>query len=183
MELSLADNERMSTSRSNQSILGVMKGFIDAVNEMDETVLIPSLLMDMQVEPSAVALPETTTTTSSTTTRPEKDLSVIPSICNQDSVNLHTCYAMLKAVKSELIRGSTPSSEAEEDEEIPSLIGADNRSRTLEAATARAFREHLLGLFGVLQQLTDVSKKLTGKYQEELGDYQSCFKPKSSYLM
>ncbi|XP_033638175.1 mid1-interacting protein 1-like [Asterias rubens] len=180
MELSLTDNERMSTSRSNQSILGVMKGFIDAVNEMDETVLIPSLLIDMQVDPNTVALPETTTTT--TTTRPEKDFAVIPT--NQDSVNLHTCYSMLKAVKSELIRGPTSTSEADEEEEIPALIGADNRSRTLEAATARAFREHLLGLFGVLQQLTDVSKKLTGKYQEELGDYQSCFiKPKSSYLM
>ncbi|XP_038049932.1 mid1-interacting protein 1-B-like [Patiria miniata] len=178
MELNLADNERMSPNHSNHSILGVMKGFIDAVNEMDETVLIPSRLMDMQVEPNTLALQQTTGDTSPTT---KADLAVIPANCAQDSVSLHACYAMLKAVKSELIRGPISEEErlaAEEDADKEN-IGADS-NRSLEEATARAFREHLIGLFSVLQQLTNVSKKLTTKYQEELGDYQSCFKPKSS---
>jgi hypothetical protein len=106
-----------------------------------------------------------------------QDLAVIPANRGQDSVSLHACYSMLKAVKSELIRGPT-------SEEDRLAVEADKEnlggSQSLEEATANAFREHLLGLFDVLQQLTHVSKNLTTKYQEELGDYQSSFKPKSS---
>jgi len=145
---------------------------------MDETVLIPSRLMDMQVDSNALALHQQNPTTQTA----GQDLAVIPANCSQDLVSLHACYSMLKAVKSELIRG--PVSEAEEDSDKENE-GATTSNRSLEEATARAFREHLIGLFGVLQQLTNVSKKLTSKYQEELGDYQSCFKPKaaSSFLM
>ncbi|XP_022088156.1 mid1-interacting protein 1A-like [Acanthaster planci] len=177
MELNLADNERMSHSHSNHSILSVMKGFIDAVNEMDETVLIPSRLMDMQAEPKTLALQQNAASSTKS-----QDMAVIPASCAQDSVSLHACYAMLKAVKSELVRGPIPEEDrlaADDDDDDKENIGTD-KNRSLEEATARAFREHLIGLFSILQQLTNVSKKLTTKYQEELGDYQSCFKPKSS---
>jgi len=178
--LHLTDNERMSHSHSNHSILSVMKGFIDAVNEMDETVLIPSRLMDMQAEPKTLALQQATTA-ATTPGSHGHDLAVIPANCAQDSVSLHACYAMLKAVKSELIRGPIREEDrlAADDDSDKENIGAD-KNRSLEEATARAFREHLVGLFGILQQLTNVSRKLTTKYQEELGDHQSCFKPKST---
>ncbi|XP_072034316.1 mid1-interacting protein 1A-like [Amphiura filiformis] len=159
-----------------------MKNFIDAVNDMDETVLIPSRLMDMQSDsttPSPVSREDQTT----------EDLPLVPSSTSQEQQpSLHAYYSMLKAVKTELVRG--PSSDDEDDEGLFMDSGSEDGTtdennsfpksdQKLEKATAKAFREHLHGLFTVLEQLTDMSKTLTTKYQEELGDNQSCIRPKA----
>ena len=175
MELTLSDNDT-KTHQPNQSILGVMKTFIDTVNDMDETVLIPSRLMDMHPD-SSTPMGEQCLTNGG-------DLPLVPSQENLPS--LHAYYSMLKAVKTELIRGPSTSSDDEDDEGLDS--GSEDGSTTtelssdhkLQQATAKAFREHLHGLFTVLEQLTDMSKTLTTKYQRELGDNQSCMiRPKA----
>lgn len=197
MELQLSDNggryspqpshQQRGSSNINQSILGVMKNFIEAVNDMDETVLIPSRLMDMQ--------PDVTTTKDSTkpttATSEESKNSVVSS--TQPPPNLHAYYTMLKAVKTELVRGPSQSDDDEdnlsEDLDNASDSGTEELvtegapespdQKQLSQATARAFREHLNGLFNVLEQLTGMTQSLTSKYQTELGDHQSCIRPKA----
>jgi len=173
MELQRTDNEKAPPA---QSILGIMKNFIDSVNEMDETVLIPSRLMDISMENCESMLDDEsrnmsvipTSTTTSTTT---------PS--SNEQVSLHTYYSMLKAVKRELARGPVGESELNEMEDE----SLDEESARLQAQTARAFREHLRGLFSILSHLTNVSKHLMTIYQEETGDqHTTCLKPKSFHV-
>ena len=178
MELQRTDNEKAPPA---QSILGIMKNFIDSVNEMDETVLIPSRLMDIKMDncdsmletnangdvvSNLSVIPTATSLTNGTT----------PTTMSSEPVSLHTYYAMLKAVRTELARGPMTEEEINAEEDETSL---NPESARLQADTARAFREHLRGLFSTLTHLTNVSKQLTNIYQKETGDHQSCLKPKS----
>ncbi|XP_041482643.1 mid1-interacting protein 1A-like [Lytechinus variegatus] len=167
------DNEKAPPS---QSILGIMKNFIDSVNEMDETVLIPSRLMDINMDNCHSMLMDNddSSTMSVISTSTSASSPQVPS----DQVSLHTYYSMLKAVKRELARGPVEESELSELEDET----VDEESARLQAQTARAFREHLRGLFSILSHLTNVSKNLMTIYQQETGDQQSCLKPKSFHV-
>lgn len=200
MELQLSDNGRYSpqpshqqrgSSSNNQSILGVMKNFIEAVNDMDETVLIPSRLMDMQPDTTTNSTTTTKDSTKPTTTTSEGSKNSVVS-STQPPPNLHAYYTMLKAVKTELVRG--PSQSDDDEDNLSDLDNASDSGteelivegapespdqKQLSQATARAFREHLNGLFNVLEQLTGMTQSLTSKYQTELGDHQSCIRPKA----
>lgn len=170
---------------SQQSILSAMDRFVQAVNNMDDTVMVPSRLLDMSLQN------ETT-----------KDTSVVPrSVLN--STDLHGFYNMLNAVKNELIwgpsdglhlepviskevhqtpkpspvrRNSTVSMqsysdrsdsdvESESSAEFDSGVDFDEQSTQI----ATSFREHLSGLFHTLHQLTDAANYLTTRYQDEVG--------------
>lgn len=178
MELQQRDNEKAPPS---QSILGIMKNFIDSVNEMDETVLIPSRLMDINMDNCGSMLMDNDDSTRTSMSVIPTSTSALPSSTKEvsnDQVSLHTYYSMLKAVKRELARGPVNESELSELEDET----LDEESARLQAETARAFREHLRGLFSILSHLTDVSKHLTTIYQQETGDHQSCLKPKSFHV-
>lgn len=176
---------------SQQSVLSAMDRFVLAVDNMNETVMVPSRLMDMSAD---------------------NKISTTPSI------DLHAFYTMLNTVKTELIWGmgcgenldnnkkdrrllttssssnsllmtnagsntTTPMasrrlstvsslslSESETDTE--SCSESDSGLESFEdhsLTVARNFRYHLNGLYGVLQQLTDTADILTCKYQEEVG--------------
>lgn len=142
---------------STQSLLSAMNRFVHAVNDMDDTIMIPSRLRDIPVD----EMP--------TPKNGNKTQAVVPS----QNTDLYTFYSMLNAVKTELVRG--PKSEAEEDEAEPSQ---DDISRH----TAEMFRHHLKGLFTVLSQLTDTAQKLTKRYQEEVGDTSMSTRSISSFL-
>lgn len=130
--------------RSQQSLLSAMNKFVQAVNLMDETVMIPSRLRDMSV-------PEKVNETTA----------VVPAHMNMNA-DLHSFYQMLNAIKTELVRGEQETREP----------GDVNRQDEDEHAkqTAAVFRHHLSGLFNVLKQLTDTANSLTSRYTEELGD-------------
>lgn len=171
-----------------------MDRFVLAVDNMNETVMVPSRLMDMSADDN-------------------NQMSTSP------SVDLHAFYTMLNTVKTELIWGlgcgdnvdnnkkensrrltsssssnsllmangssnltpiassrrmSTVSSlslsESETDTE--SCSESDSGLESFEdhsSTVARNFRYHLNGLYSVLQQLTDTADILTCKYQEEVG--------------
>lgn len=131
---------------SQQSLLSAMNRFVTAVNNMDDTVMIPSRLRDLPVDCMHEGKESNTQ-------------AVVPA----SHADLFTFYSMLKAVKSELVRGPGSESDTDGQEEAED----DDLSRQ----TARMFRHHLKGLFAVLSQLTDTAQKLTKRYQEEVGDY------------
>jgi len=156
MDIQLSDREKIP----EKSILGMMKHFIEAVNEMDSTVMIPSRLLDMKLENSQAD-------------SENGNQSLVPK--GVESRDLHLYYALLKTVKRDLVKGTlngqTEDCESSEEEE-----GGQNEQARQAASL---FREHLRGLFNVLDQLTEMAKFLTSKYQQETGDYQTCPKPKS----
>lgn len=71
---------------SQQSVLSAMDRFVLAVDNMNETVMVPSRLMDMSADTKS------TTTTNSSPPPPS-------------SLDLHAFYTMLNSVKTELIWG------------------------------------------------------------------------------
>lgn len=178
---------------SQQSVLSAMDRFVLAVDNMNETVMVPSRLMDMSADNNKIS----------------------PS---PQSVDLHAFYTMLNSVKTELLWGMGCGQNLDNNKKdrrlttsssSNSLLMANNGSSTTttpiasrrmstvsslslsesetdtescsesdsglesfddySSTVARNFRYHLNGLYGVLQQLTDTADILTCKYQEEVG--------------
>ena len=134
-----------------------MNKFVTAVNDMDDTIMIPSRLRDIPVSEM----------------QEQKNGNNQQAVVSSQNNDLYTFYSMLNAVKTELVRGPRPESE-EDEPESPQ----DDISRQ----TAESFRHHLKGLFSVLSQLTDSAQKLTKRYQEEVGDTSMSTRSISSFL-
>ncbi len=144
---------------------------------MDQTVMIPSKLMDMPASSGknfhAVPVLSNGLKHEAAQSNGLNGKIVVPLVPNglaTKAGDLYSFYTMLNAIKSELVGG--PKSEealAEEESE------ADNRTEADELAkqTAGMFRHHLKGLFSVLKQLTDTADHLTTKYQADIGEYSS----------
>lgn len=177
---------------SSQSIMKAMETFVQAVQEMDETILVPSRLMDLEVGDSeeAVVLKPKTKTAS------ERD--------NLKCTDLYSLYSMVNCVKNELLWGQNKN--APEEEEMtgtmvtkathvrrPSLTslassqslsdtdsetGNENDSGIEGESEAKPdytqkmeenFRRHLYGLHRSLNQMAAAAKYLTKRYQSDIG--------------
>ncbi|XP_070538342.1 mid1-interacting protein 1-like [Ptychodera flava] len=158
MDIQLSDREKIP----EKSILGMMKHFIEAVNDMDSTVMIPSRLLDMKLEDTQMDTEN-------------GNKSLVPK--GVDSRDLHLYYSLLKTVKRDLVKGTLTQNGETDDSMSSEEEDTDQNEQARQAANL--FREHLRGLFSVLEQLTEMAKFLTSKYQQETGDYQTCPKPKS----
>jgi len=166
---------------SRSSVLSVMDRFVQAVDNMNETVMVPSRLMDISYD---------------------LDNSSNGAAADGSEVNdYYAFYSMLNAMKNELLWGggggssnveesskgsgshppyqrrlSTVSSLSLSDSEADndSLSESEISSNSLEfvdqttARVARNFRHHLVGLYNTLNQLTDSATVLTGRYQQEV---------------
>lgn len=170
MLLTMGSQNAAAASTANmasaRSILTTMNTFVKAVNDMDDTILIPSRLLDM-------APPHTSD--------PSSAVMVSSAIPGSD---LYSFYQMLNAIKHELVAGpdmatATSGEEDDDDKDVDddgsqdsqSLGSQDSQSSgSQDSQVAAAFRHHLQGLFGVLKQLTGTAKYLTTRYQEEIGD-------------
>lgn len=187
-------NRKMKLSReesrvfSRQSVLSVMDKFVQAVDTMNETVMVPSRLMDMSTD---------------------VDIADRPSILGQGN-DYYAFYSMLNAMKNELLWGGCGDAEAmdnssmrgkqqshEKGQGAPGLyqrrlstvssmslsddseadtesLSESDSGREMEfvdqstARVARNFRHHLVGLYNTLNQLTDSALVLTCRYQQEV---------------
>ncbi|XP_028848258.1 mid1-interacting protein 1A [Denticeps clupeoides] len=138
------------------SLLNAMNRFIGAVNNMDQTVMVPSLLRDVPVEPDGAPEPG----------RYLRDA----------EADMFSYYQQLKAIRNDIEwgvvqRGSASSAAGDREP----------KERDAEAATAadgggapdpdleQLFRFHLRGLHGVLSKLTLQANDLTNRYKQEIG--------------
>lgn len=164
-----------------QSLMTAMSKFVQAVDNMDDAVMIPSKLRDMD---SAEAIPTASEcihtpkiipqngglmshnggrTSPPITPVPTKSHALIPTQPSDGrSTDLYDFYTMLNAVKHELVSGPQEETNEEEDE--------TSEQNQMAKKTAKQFRHHLRGLFGVLHQLTDTADAVTSRYQETVGD-------------
>ncbi|XP_046383433.1 mid1-interacting protein 1 [Ischnura elegans] len=95
---------------SNQSILNTMKCFVRAVNEMDETILVPCRLMDMKLSDGATEPPMKNNSSSRHRFRRQ---TFAEDLAGSD---LYSIYTMVNAVREELLWGSDLSEVAEDEE-------------------------------------------------------------------
>ncbi|KAH3810993.1 mid1-interacting protein 1-like [Dreissena polymorpha] len=152
-----------------QSLMTALNTFVDAVNTMDDKVMVPSRLRDMELRgemPNSSSIHRLNTTLEENNNNP----SPVPFSprCGED---LYSYYNMINAVKSELITGTkakTPSDSSLEMEFLSDDSSDDSLSTDPAHKTARAFQYHLQGLFSVLHQLTDTAKYLGDAYEQQV---------------
>lgn len=153
------------TSTQKNSLFNAMNSFIGAVNNMDQTILLPSVLRDVPLNE-------------------DSQLSSLKS--DEDEGDMYSYYQLLKSIRRDIEWGvrratadempkdrmkvtrcnssmsissnssiSSSSSEEEEEEEDEDLQSQ--------------FQYHLTGLQGVLSKLTEQANTLTNRYNKELG--------------
>ncbi|KAF3694061.1 Mid1-interacting protein 1-like [Channa argus] len=152
-----------SDSASNKhSLINVMHRFIAAANNMDETIMVPSLLRDVPLEEQAASEVET-----NNNNEPQ---------CHNKQKDMYEHYLLLKSIKNDmewgLLKREMSSSSGlldipvkqEKQQEVTGDPSPDHNS-DLE----RQFHYHLRGLFGVLSKLTLQADHLTNRYKREIG--------------
>lgn len=154
------------------SILETMKSFIGAVEDMNETVLIPSRLRDM---PAPQLAAQSKPAPDANNFSQKEILAVSADSKNGNDISLYSHYAILKALRTELVSGPTAEEELSTEQD-----GEDDiANKKLQIATARLFRHHLNGVVNTMQQLTLMCDRVTTQYRSEFDDKESYLKPKA----
>ena len=157
--------ERRASSTTDgvgqQSLLTALNRFVSAVNAMDDIVMIPSRLRDL--EASTPEIKEENNNNDKTVALPNM----------HSGMDLYRCFSMLHVIRDEIIDGS-------KDEEEQTVVSGDaegedaeNDETAASRKTANMFRYHLRGLFGLLHQLTATAQYLGSRYERDVTQNQS----------
>ncbi|KAL8612385.1 hypothetical protein ACOMHN_020140 [Nucella lapillus] len=148
-----------------QSLLTALNRFVLAVNAMDDIVMIPSRLRDLEV-----TVPEMKEENNNSIA--DDKTVAVPSF--QSGMDLYRCFSMLHVIRDEIIDGSKEeedqsgaSGEVEED--------AESDETAASRKTANMFRYHLRGLFHLLHQLTATAQYLGSRYERDVTQNQPTF--------
>ncbi|XP_029020909.1 mid1-interacting protein 1-like [Betta splendens] len=153
-------------SSNKHSLINVMHRFIAAANNMDETIMVPSLLRDVPLEERAAS-------------EAEANNNHAPP-CHSKQRDMYEHYLLLKSIKNDMEWGLlkrevggggaglldiplTVQHQRREEQQHQDLLHEDNTD--LE----NQFHYHLRGLFGVLSKLTLQADHLTNRYKREIG--------------
>lgn len=142
-----------------ESLLAALNKFVQAVDSMDDAVMIPNRLKDMEVSAS---------------NRPEikeenNNKALIPFV--KQGTDLYSFYSLLKTVKTDLTVGphNVTQSAVLSDSEEAQEGEYENITQDSAKKTAAVFRHHLTGIFRLLHQMTDTANYLTNRYESEVG--------------
>ncbi|XP_063060329.1 mid1-interacting protein 1-B-like [Engraulis encrasicolus] len=140
---------------SRSSLLLSLKLYSAAVRNMEQTVLIPSLLREVPADDVLLAA-----------THDEA--------AEEDARDLYECYLMLKAIRNTVDSGLVHPSD-----DVTSAKGKgqgrteglwkETEELELVADPEVLFQFHLRGLFSVMGHLTKTSQSLTAKYMDIIG--------------
>lgn len=137
--------------RKNNSLFSAMSRFIGAVNNMDQTVMVPNLLRDLPSTKDSMVV--------------DLQDGVRDEVGVQDR-DMYGSYLQLKSIRNgiecgvlqgERVSGGSKTENQDQDREDDDL--------DLE----KQFHYHLNGLHAVLAKLTRRANTLTGRYKEEIG--------------
>ncbi|KAL6480122.1 hypothetical protein MHYP_G00111550 [Metynnis hypsauchen] len=147
---------------NKHSLLNVMNRFIAAANNMDETIMVPSLLRDVPLDEED----EDSITQNNNDNEPT---------CPGKQRDMYEHYLLLKSIKNEMewgllkremTGGASFLEMAVKQEEQQQVNGGPAEDCSdLEGQ----FHFHLRGLFGVLSKLTVQADHLTNRYKREIG--------------
>lgn len=158
-----------SDSTSNKhSLINVMHRFMAAANNMDETILVPSLLRDLPLEEQQAAVGEVEANNNNNDNEPQ---------CPNKQRDMYEHYLLLKSIKNDMewgllkremsSGGSSFLEMAVKQEERESVAG--DAPQDDNSDLEHQFHFHLRGLFGVLSKLTLQADHLTNRYKREIG--------------
>ncbi|XP_077387599.1 mid1-interacting protein 1-like [Festucalex cinctus] len=162
-----------SDSATNKhSLINVMHRFIAAANNMDETIMVPSLLRDMPLEEQAASQTEAN---NNNNILDEDDDVQCPSKQQRD---MYGHYLLLKSIKNDMEwgllkremsagAGFLEMAVKQEEQQQKPITGAPPLDDNSDLE--RQFHFHLRGLFGVLSKLTMQADHLTNRYKREIG--------------
>ncbi|XP_030637393.1 mid1-interacting protein 1-B [Chanos chanos] len=136
------------------SLFNAMNRFIGAVNNMDQTVMVPSLLRDVPLDE-------------------EKDLSSVRTASNSSSNyfqdgDMYASYVQLKSIRNDIEWGVLQPDERRKEKLAVTnheLSHVEPDDEDLE----KLFHFHLNGLHTVLSKLTRKANTLTNRYKQEIG--------------
>ncbi|KAM4601937.1 mid1-interacting protein 1-B-like isoform 1-T1 [Polymixia lowei] len=135
------------------SLFNAMNRFIGAVNNMDQTVMVPSLLRDVPLEESgdlkSVRTPGGTAT------------------YFQDG-DMYSSYMQLKSIRNDIEWGVLQADDRRKEKVGVSAVDT-SRLEEDEDDLEKQFHYHLNGLHTVLSKLTRKANTLTNRYKEEIG--------------
>ncbi|XP_060944193.1 mid1-interacting protein 1-B-like [Limanda limanda] len=156
------------TNIQKNSLFTAMNRFLGAVNNMDQTVMVPSLLRDVPLDE-------------------DRELSAMKA--DLDEGDMYGYYQLLKSIRTDMewgVRCATASERREESMKLSrmnsttstySSISSESSSSSYEEEEEeeededleKQFQYHLTGLQGVLSKLTQQADSLTKRYKKEIG--------------
>ncbi|XP_074514886.1 mid1-interacting protein 1A [Sebastes fasciatus] len=150
------------TSAQKNSLFNHMNRFIGAVNNMDQTVMLPSMLRDVPLEE-------------------DRDMSSMKS--DEDEGDMYSYYQLLKGIRRDIEWGvrfaderrkesmkfSRMNSSASTSSSASSSQSSEEEEEDEDEDLQKQFQYHLTGLQGVLSKLTQHANSLTKRYKQEIG--------------
>ncbi|XP_023122773.1 mid1-interacting protein 1-B-like [Amphiprion ocellaris] len=141
------------------NLFNAMNRFIGAVNNMDQTVMVPSLLRDVPVDE-------------------DSEMSSLKS--DVDEGDMYSYYQLLKSIRRDIEWGVRCAAADERRKESMMITRTNSSASTSSAASSeddeeededleKQFQYHLTGLQGVLSKLTQQANCLTKRYKKEVG--------------
>uniref|UniRef100_A0A672HGI0 MID1 interacting protein 1b n=1 Tax=Salarias fasciatus TaxID=181472 RepID=A0A672HGI0_SALFA len=134
--------QMQETPNQKNSLFNAMNSFIGAVNNMDQTIMVPSLLRDVPVDG-------------------DSELSSLKA--DMDEGDMYSHYQLLKSIRRDIEWGVRCAAADERRKEGMKI------SRTNSSDLEKQFQFHLVGLQGVLSKLTQQANCLTRRYKKEVG--------------
>ncbi|XP_046903722.1 mid1-interacting protein 1-B [Hypomesus transpacificus] len=133
------------------SLFNAMNRFLGAVNNMDQTVMVPSLLRDVPLDE-------------------EREMAALKSQTNNDldDADMYSYYQLLKSIRRDMEWGVRCAGERRK-QELSRMDSEGEEVEEEEADLEKQFQFHLTGLQGVLSKLTQQADTLTKRYKQEIG--------------
>lgn len=146
-------------SPQKNNLFNAMNRFIGAVNNMDQTVMVPSLLRDVPLDE-------------------DSEMSSLKS--DVDEGDMYSYYQLLKSIRRDIEWGVRCAAADERRKESMMITRTNSSVSTSSSASSeedeeededleKQFQFHLTGLQGVLSKLTQQANCLTKRYKKEIG--------------
>ncbi|XP_071334793.1 mid1-interacting protein 1-B-like [Trachinotus anak] len=150
------------TPTQKNSLFNAMNRFIGAVNNMDQTIMVPSLLRDVPLDE-------------------DRELSSLKS--DMDEGDMYSYYQLLKSIRGDIewgVRCAAADERRKESMKITRMNSSASISSSASSSSSeeeeeededlqKQFQYHLTGLQGVLSKLTQQANCLTQRYKQEIG--------------
>lgn len=167
---------------NKHSLINVMHRFIAAANNMDETIMVPSLLRDLPLEDQQQAVEGDSETNNNHHLHNTNQELSIPS----KQRDMYEHYLLLKSIRNDMEWGLLKEmnsgasfleiavKQQQEDEQQKAAAhkqqgGSGELLLEDNSDLEHQFHYHLRGLFGVLSKLTLQADNLTNRYKREIG--------------
>ncbi|XP_042666383.1 mid1-interacting protein 1 [Centrocercus urophasianus] len=142
------------------SLFNAMNRFIGAVNNMDQTVMVPSLLRDVplllgELDAAGAVCPER---------------EAAPGDAYFSRRDMYSHYVLLKSIRNDIEWGVVQQAAGDEAARKKDKLGGGPAEEAEgEEDLEQQFHYHLSGLHTVLSKLTRKANVLTNRYKQEIG--------------